>query len=591
MKKLISILLTLVISTTAMFSTASAVEYGAELANQPTKTYAQTFKDVHESYWAFNYIAEMTERNVLSGYPNGKFYPENNVTRAEFAKIMVGAANLVIPDYNTYIYCDVELDEWYAPYINVATPYMTGYVTEDGNAFMPDAPALREDIAVALVKLKGYDTFAADESILSTMFTDYQSISENAKPYVAVAVERGLVSGYEDDTFRGQASITRAEAATLLWRAYQYGNDNKLAGTELFGEIEDEVPVIEPTKTPVAIATETPTAKPTLSPTEEPTKETIEEPTPTPEVEYDYYVKTIDKVSFDGYDGYNFLTHDYNEDIVYYYDPDENIIKSYDIDNDEVSEYYNCDEIYQIKDSKTISNTEPEDADYRKDFVVKEIFFDNCSNVLIVKAVPTTLSENGKEVELAADENKCIIFYIENGDLSEICYPNEDRIIHKIIASIDSGVLSLTSNHGAEILNIDDMETYDEIIVSDSHSTEIEDRLLDYIIYEDKTLYMTLPGEGEEPALYYYDFDSAKKLNTIPGVGYVGKDKFYGWYEGTVMSCGADGKLNVAIDFGNVKITDMKKFNRSSTKFIVSGDEEEVIFVYKGSLRLAYKDN
>ena len=91
---------------------------------------------------------------------------------------------------------------------------------------------IREDIAVALVKLKGYDISVADLGMLSTMFSDYDSISETAKRYVAVAVARGLVSGYEDGTFKGQQSITRAEAATLIWRANQYGADNKILGSE-----------------------------------------------------------------------------------------------------------------------------------------------------------------------------------------------------------------------------------------------------------------------------------------------------------------------------------------------------------------------
>ena len=65
-------------------------------------------------------------------------------------------------------------------------------------------PALREDIAVALVKLKGYDTAGYDESVLTTMFSDAYSISAAARPYAATAVQRGLVSGYEDDTLRGQ---------------------------------------------------------------------------------------------------------------------------------------------------------------------------------------------------------------------------------------------------------------------------------------------------------------------------------------------------------------------------------------------------
>ena len=62
-------------------------------------------------------------------------------------------------------------------------------------------------------------TSAADESILN-MFSDSSSISDPAKKYVAVAVEQGLISGYDDSTFRGQSTITRAEAAAMLSRAF-----------------------------------------------------------------------------------------------------------------------------------------------------------------------------------------------------------------------------------------------------------------------------------------------------------------------------------------------------------------------------------
>lgn len=226
----------LVLSMATTTSFAAVVNYGSEYKNQPTKSYSVTFKDVNKNYWAFGYIGEMVERGVLSGYPNGYFYPENTITRAEFSKIMCLAASLDVEpvDYTSYV--DVDASEWYAPYVETGKYYLSGYVSDGNKYYMPEANALREDIAVALVKLKGYNTSLADESILKAMFTDYQSISSGARKYVAIAVENELISGYEDNTFRGQSSITRAEAATLLWRAYQYGNSNKVFEKEEFDE-------------------------------------------------------------------------------------------------------------------------------------------------------------------------------------------------------------------------------------------------------------------------------------------------------------------------------------------------------------------
>lgn len=262
MKKLISILVTSVILTT---STAFAVDYGAELKNMPEHTYEQTFTDVPASHWAFNYIAELVNDNVLSGYPDGKFRPENNVSRAEFAKIMITASGIKAVPTTVSSFSDVDINEWYCPYIESAKEFLTGYQYSGYAMYLPDKMAIREDIAVALVKLKGYDVSVADLGMLKSMFSDYDSISEVAKRYVAVAVERGLVSGYDDGTFKGQQSITRAEAATLIWRANQYGSDNKVMGSET-------TPV--PTETPNT----TTTVKPTTAPVAESTVKTETKP-------------------------------------------------------------------------------------------------------------------------------------------------------------------------------------------------------------------------------------------------------------------------------------------------------------------------
>lgn len=256
---------------------AAPVEYGKEYENQPSLSYEQTFEDVSKSHWAFEYIAEMANRDVISGYPNGYFYPENNVSRAEFAKIMSVAAGLVITqNVSAATYTDVTSKDWFAPYVEAARYYLSGYKSNGELYYLPNEMALREDIAVALVKLKGYDTSLFDESILKAMFTDWQSISEGARKYVAIAVEQGLISGYEDNTFRGQSSITRAEAATLLWRAYQYGSDNK---------------VFEPEDVELPTETEKPIEQETIEKEPNKDKDIVEETQTEPE--YLYELKTI----------------------------------------------------------------------------------------------------------------------------------------------------------------------------------------------------------------------------------------------------------------------------------------------------------
>ena len=225
-KKILATAITAVVALTSVLP-VSAIDYGKEYENKPSGTYDVKFKDVSRNYWAFEYIGEMQKRGIINGDPDGKYYPDNYVERCEFAKIMVGAAGLRTGDASGEYFADVKYNDWFYEYVETAKEYLTGYKSFGQNYFRPNNYALREDIAVALVKLKGYDTKNTDQNILQTMFSDYDSISASAKPYVATAVDRGLVSGYDDGTFKGQDSITRAEAAAMLWRAYQYGHDNK----------------------------------------------------------------------------------------------------------------------------------------------------------------------------------------------------------------------------------------------------------------------------------------------------------------------------------------------------------------------------
>lgn len=226
-----TLLFALVSSIFTSSVTAAPVEYGEELKNAPETTPSVSFTDV-AGHWAYPYIAEMVNKKVISGYPDNKFRPDNTISRAEFATIIIKAAGLQAQKVNYSSFSDVKVSDWYSPFIETAKDYMTGYRTANGQyIFNPSAPALREDITVAIVKLKGYDVSRlANRSIIEAMFRDYEGISEGAKDYVSIAVEYGLVSGYENETFRPQNSVTRAEAATLLWRAFMYGNDNKDIG-------------------------------------------------------------------------------------------------------------------------------------------------------------------------------------------------------------------------------------------------------------------------------------------------------------------------------------------------------------------------
>lgn len=356
MKKLILIVLTLSLFIT---TSAYAVEYGKELENMPEHTYEQSFSDVPTSHWAFEYISELVNDNVLSGYPDGQFRPHNNVTRAEFAKIMISASGIQVKSTTSTSFEDVAVTDWYCPYIESAKEFLTGFQYGGSAMYLPTKAAIREDIAVALVKLKGYDVSVADLGMIQTMFSDYDSISESAKRYVAVAVERGLVSGYDDGTFRGQKSITRAEAATLIWRANQYGSDNKILGSE----------TSEIVSTPAPVQTQAPTLKPTAEPTPEPT------PTPKP--------YKIDKLA-DAIIEDNSLSTLYNNSI-YYADEIERCVYQINTETGITKMYLDTNDL-RLEETQGDKNIEY--SNYRP----IQVYYDIINNKLLMIGVYQTLT-------------------------------------------------------------------------------------------------------------------------------------------------------------------------------------------------------
>lgn len=206
MKKKISILLLAVLMFVSIMPAAMA------------KTL--TFWDVKDNHWASEAINEMARRGIISGYSDGSFRPNDPVTRAEFAKIMIAAAGVKMENNNNLkqTFQDVGRNHWAFTYVEHAKPYLTGYQSGSTFSYKPNENAVREDIAVALVRLLKYDTSkTADFNILNN-FRDRDEISTNLREFIATAVATKLISGYDDRTFRPQAQLTRAEAASLIYR-------------------------------------------------------------------------------------------------------------------------------------------------------------------------------------------------------------------------------------------------------------------------------------------------------------------------------------------------------------------------------------
>lgn len=178
------------------------------------------FEDV-DNHWAKDAVNDMGSRMVISGMRNGKFEPDRDITRAEFAAIMVKALGLK-PGMGDNPFSDVKDSEWYSGYIKTAHEYklISGI---DENNFAPTVQITREQAMTMIaraMKITGLKAeFETDEAekILED-FTDSFNTADYAKTYIASCLKTGIASGKGDSKIASNDNITRAEVAVMIQR-------------------------------------------------------------------------------------------------------------------------------------------------------------------------------------------------------------------------------------------------------------------------------------------------------------------------------------------------------------------------------------
>lgn len=197
------------------------------------------FSDITSDHWAYEAVMVMASKGILNGYDDNTFRPEVEITRGEFATIMVKAMGLSVNKYANSSFIDMSNDHWAVPYVEVAQNYLTGYQTSSGVKFKPDDAAVREDMAVAIVIAKSLEVNDADKDYLNS-YIDESQVAAGLQKYVGAAIRNGLMIGSVVDgqkVFNPLGKLTRAEAAVLLMNLVEEEMEEKIV-------LEDKV-VIE----------------------------------------------------------------------------------------------------------------------------------------------------------------------------------------------------------------------------------------------------------------------------------------------------------------------------------------------------------
>ncbi|WP_342352581.1 S-layer homology domain-containing protein, partial [Paenibacillus castaneae] len=181
------------------------------------------FKDVAK-HWSKEAVNDMGSRMVINGIGNDLFNPNEDITRAEFAAIIVRGLGLKLEN-GELPFSDVKSSDWYASVIQTAYSYNLINGFTDGT-FRPNDKITREQAMAIIAKAMKITELAAklaakDASEVLSPFNDYKKISLWARDSIADCLQAGIVSGRSSALIAPKENITRAEVAAIVQRLLQ----------------------------------------------------------------------------------------------------------------------------------------------------------------------------------------------------------------------------------------------------------------------------------------------------------------------------------------------------------------------------------
>lgn len=205
----------LLASSEAMVTYAPAAS-GHETPGDGTEVEPNTtlLTDV-SGHWAEAAIVSLVQQGIISGFEDQTYRPELTITRVQFTALVARALGLETSlDLSGFTDAEV-IPDWARA--DVAAAVAAGIVQgrADGS-FDPDAKMTRAEAAVMLARALRYRGVAAPGNPLA--LSDFAAIPQWAQASVEAAVHAGIISGYEDGTFRPDNLTTRAEVAIMLSR-------------------------------------------------------------------------------------------------------------------------------------------------------------------------------------------------------------------------------------------------------------------------------------------------------------------------------------------------------------------------------------
>ena len=195
---------------------ASKVTVEAAFVEESTQPVELPFIDVHEEDWFFDAVYDIYHKNLMDGTSSITFEPFLTTTRSMMVTILWRLEGEPLVD-DAAAFEDVEKDTWYTEAINwgASVNVITGY---SDKAFGPNDIVTREQLATILYRYADVMGYGTSGGASLNRFSDVDNVSGYAVEAMGWAVENGLIGGMGDGTLAPQGSATRAQVATILMR-------------------------------------------------------------------------------------------------------------------------------------------------------------------------------------------------------------------------------------------------------------------------------------------------------------------------------------------------------------------------------------
>ena len=178
-----------------------------------TTAFAAQYPDVTDEHWAKPYIDRWSDSGILKGYPDGKFHPDDPVTRGQLSAILYSI--LGVEPVEGYSYPDLAKTAWYYDAVTAMNYYRVTLNTDLN--IKPDQPLSREEAIYMIASGFRRADLSRDRMRYSGKApSDYAQVSDQFTEAVNTMLRLGHVRGGADGRLMPKDVVTRAQVITII---------------------------------------------------------------------------------------------------------------------------------------------------------------------------------------------------------------------------------------------------------------------------------------------------------------------------------------------------------------------------------------